>query len=913
MVVVKLPKEMAEAEAIFKMNLLVFYLTMLFAIYPIYTTGSSCIKSEDIMFDKHTDTVYANPFKTSDTEVLNSKKNDLNYYWVKSNTDPKDLNIDREIVITNKNVNLCSYKTRNDEMNKKSLSEVAVFPNQTVKVPGFILRKGDRFSFKLRDQVQYNIDSEICKNKNPDIHIRDRKQCEDNFIGSNVVLNKTNDANILKAPSWINGKLYSDVLDKDQTGGYTQLEKMLDNINLKCRIVEQPEIVENAQKINELIASLSQDEINWLASMNNDPELIYAESEKIKLIETDTLNKYCDNLCSVKYTWPDTQELDFTSGNLSEMVVDYIINQDCSLTTSTADGTTIMEDGQEIKIQYAQGLSAYIKDTSSGAIEYLPEIGEELLGGYKGISIDYSYECEFEEAEVYVYIGSQYKSLQGHYSLLVERQCQKAVNNSLYYYVGKESPNFKPGDPGSTKVKFDLGNDVSSLTMEAQEGNLYFGVADNGDGYENNEGYFEVKTTTPKEIKALLSKAVAYLIGKIKSMLYVEDGSPESGQAVVKIYQALIFNSAFINAIKAVLVLFIALYSLFYMVGMIKTPHVEALVMIIKISLIVALLREDSWNFFYTHLFNLFINGGMEILKLISVSEVGQELSDEQAFFFLDVITHRMLRYETWLQLLALMISGLMGFIMSIAILWGMFCILSALLTAIITYAMSTMMIAILIAIAPIFISLILFKKTKAIFDSWIKTLAHFALQPVAVFCLVTILSSIISGFIHNAFNFDICPGCVFNMDKEVSGVGEQLKFCIINWFVPHGLPQVQAIHEQIKNATGIAEGTFVGLPIKISALICFIIIANSFDKLLSQAGVIITSIFGSMGSELLGDGQSPVSSAKEKLLTVIGQDATTTSMRQQTLSNKQLNKKEREAGKKDVKSKDHMKMEDRK
>ena len=161
-------------------------------------------------------------------------------------------------------------------------------------------------------------------------------------------------------------------------------------------------------------------------------------------------------------------------------------------------------------------------------------------------------------------------TLKGNYTIEVMRDCSGYAEDSLYYTISKGVPDSKPGDSGTHKIDFASDkNVIVDLKKQDVGGELYFGVKDNGDGYENNTGYFNVTVVAKKRIPQIIS----YMVNALKDSLYrgLYGTSATNSGAVHLIYDSLIKNTHFIQMVKALLVLYILINALFYFVGFAKS------------------------------------------------------------------------------------------------------------------------------------------------------------------------------------------------------------------------------------------------------------------------------------------------------------------------------------------------------
>ncbi len=110
-----------------------------------------------------------------------------------------------------------------------------------------------------------------------------------------------------------------------------------------------------------------------------------------------------------------------------------------------------------------------------------------------------------------------------------------------------------------------------------------------------------------------ISGVISDVVNTVTEFFIGDDGNDADSGKVQYIFNKLIADPEIINAIRALLVLYIAYTGISYMVGFAKITQKEAMTRILKIALIVILISPNSWTFFNTYLFGLLLNGSMEL------------------------------------------------------------------------------------------------------------------------------------------------------------------------------------------------------------------------------------------------------------------------------------------------------------
>src|SRR5690606_9415956 len=83
----------------------------------------------------------------------------------------------------------------------------------------------------------------------------------------------------------------------------------------------------------------------------------------------------------------------------------------------------------------------------------------------------------------------------------------------------------------------------------------------------------------------------------------------------------------------------------------------------------------------------------------------------------------------------------------------AVFFFLSAVASGVWVYLVSTLVKTLLLGLAPIFITLVLFKPTARFFHSWVTQLINFSLQPILIFTFLAMYSVMIDIAINAVFD----------------------------------------------------------------------------------------------------------------------------------------------------------------
>lgn len=208
------------------------------------------------------------------------------------------------------------------------------------------------------------------------------------------------------------------------------------------------------------------------------------------------------------------------------------------------------------------------------------------------------------------------------------------------------------------------------------------------------------------------------------------------------LYSSLITNAAFENIAKTMLVLYIMVYALMFLAGATQITVYDMVMRILKMGVVFALLGPDSWAFFNDYVFQFFIEG----TDYLMTSVIGVTSNVENVFGFIDPVFDKYTNSSIWFLLFIQLLhihTGLTFF--ALVVMYALLLYLSALIEVIVGYCLAFLGLAIMISLAPLFIILILFERTKSIFDNWLSTLFSYMIQPTVLLIFFLLIDQIMN------------------------------------------------------------------------------------------------------------------------------------------------------------------------
>lgn len=272
-------------------------------------------------------------------------------------------------------------------------------------------------------------------------------------------------------------------------------------------------------------------------------------------------------------------------------------------------------------------------------------------------------------------------------------------------------------------------------------------------------------------------------INMVHNYLFGSDGAHGIVESVFTQY---VVNSTFNTAIRACLVLYIAVTGLLFILGISPITQQEAIPRVLKFAFVAILLAPNSWQFLYQNVFRIFTDGTVEAIAYINgavnlsalenieqiavATSVDQQISAirydvSQAFAIFDILSGIFFSSDTWFKILALALSTFIGFFLAVVMVISFCYALIGIFNAVLVYLTSLIGIAILLMVSPLFFTFLLFKTTKSIFDNWLKQLMSFAIQPIVVISGITLLSYMLIVAVYSTLGFTACRACLIAIE----------------------------------------------------------------------------------------------------------------------------------------------------
>ncbi|WP_165379564.1 TrbL/VirB6 family protein [Rickettsiales endosymbiont of Peranema trichophorum] len=276
------------------------------------------------------------------------------------------------------------------------------------------------------------------------------------------------------------------------------------------------------------------------------------------------------------------------------------------------------------------------------------------------------------------------------------------------------------------------------------------------------------------DVGVVLRRITGPMITVVKYVYDTLLGSDNTTGVVEKVFVRVVANHQFITIVKTLLVFYFCLLGASVVLGLVNLDHKETIMRLIKVSIVVALISPNSWEFFGGYLVDMLVKGGLAMIglmasasstELLMVTEA--ELVKEPALIFrlFDGPFSQMTDPIIWRKICGLLFSSLLGFFVTIILALTLLIYMITMAKVAVIYLYSLIMLSFLIIAGPIFIIFMLFENTKSFFEQWWKQLVSFVLQPMMLMTSVMLFNVCLIFLLYTILRFTVCKFCFLYID----------------------------------------------------------------------------------------------------------------------------------------------------
>ncbi|XVN42029.1 MAG: type IV secretion system protein [Candidatus Rickettsia vulgarisii] len=404
-------------------------------------------------------------------------------------------------------------------------------------------------------------------------------------------------------------------------------------------------------------------------------------------------------------------------------------------------------------------------------------------------------------------------------------------------------------DDGNAKIKMD------------KAGYLYMRILNKPEDYKDSYGRYRVQMFTSMKVGSFTLQILNPLFQTLREQ--VENAS-------IKIFKNMTCYgggnncSNFFTYIKLTLILYVMTYGAMFILGIVKINQQDLLIRIVKIAIVSGLMNGSTFEFFNNYIRPLISNFSDGIISNMSgYSMFSTTNTIANPFMFLDAVMSKILFGKTFSgQLLSFLSMGLSGVIYFVLVFIAVLIVIITALRAIAVYVMAFMAVALLVGIAPLFFTFMLFDFTRYLFENWVRFTLRYMMEPVILMAGIIVMTQLFTIYLDYVLGFSVCWKCALPIKMPFIGIAgftpafiDVPIFCI-NWFAPWGM-------DYRSGMMGVNMQHFIAL----------IIIAYGMYGYVEFSGKMVAKLTSTAGPSATQMGRSMSDAAEKKVLGEVGLD----------------------------------------
>ncbi|MFK7973829.1 MAG: type IV secretion system protein [Rickettsiaceae bacterium] len=413
-------------------------------------------------------------------------------------------------------------------------------------------------------------------------------------------------------------------------------------------------------------------------------------------------------------------------------------------------------------------------------------------------------------------------------------------------------------------IMVDKNGSGSLTTAGNQEGYLWLRINNKDEDYKDSFGQYQVQFLTQNKTADFYSVILDPFLKSFKGR--IKDAATTIFKNMT-CYKGIGGDGGctnFFTYIKVMLIIYIMFYGMMFLLGMVKINQTDLVIRVVKIAFVAGLMNDKTFEFFNNYIFDSVTGFTDQIIANMSGYSLfsGSTTITNPLMFMNEVMTRVLISSTFAAQMMAMLSMGLNGVLYFIIIFVCIGILLLVLFRSMAVYLMAYMAIAVLLGIAPLFLTFVLFERTRYLFDNWVKFTFRYMIEPVILLAGIIILTQLMTIYLDYVVGYSVCWKCAIPIKvpfSTIPGITPAFLdvdlFCF-NWFAPWGFD---------------ARSTQMGLSMQNIAVL--LILAYCLWGYIEFSGTIVARIGGVGGPSATMMGAEMSNAAENHLLKKVGLD----------------------------------------
>lgn len=219
-----------------------------------------------------------------------------------------------------------------------------------------------------------------------------------------------------------------------------------------------------------------------------------------------------------------------------------------------------------------------------------------------------------------------------------------------------------------------------------------------------------------------------------------------------QVFEKIIADDNYKNILNGMSLLFVMFYGAAVALGIAQPSQAELVVRVAKMAFIYAMLA--SWDDFFNLVASFFEAIANDLTGVMTSAITGSDIAPQDVLGFIDdKVLPFLFSPKFAVTIGAVSMAGTTaGPMLAMLLISVVLAYLWSLVIGVQIFILSAIARALLYAVAPVFIIMLLFQQTKSLFDAWLKQMINFSLQPVLLVSFMAFFNGIFFNFMDGLF-----------------------------------------------------------------------------------------------------------------------------------------------------------------
>ncbi len=224
-----------------------------------------------------------------------------------------------------------------------------------------------------------------------------------------------------------------------------------------------------------------------------------------------------------------------------------------------------------------------------------------------------------------------------------------------------------------------------------------------------------------------------------------------------KMFDGISQDSGFKGAVSAAMTLYVIIYAISFLFGMVQLTAFDFVIRMFKISVVAMLINGTGFQVFSDIVVKFFNEGTDALITQVSTIAVSGTTLGGEPFDWMDNAILELTSVKMLVTLMAAALTGPYGWVIIVILMISLYTFIKAMLGALWVYIMALVLRTLLFGLAPLFLACVMFSRTRQLFDGWLNQVVNSCLQPIFLFTFFAFFVQLIKASLEQVLQTNVC------------------------------------------------------------------------------------------------------------------------------------------------------------